>query len=161
MAKLKEDILMDVRPRDLLKKLSLQDQKVELDIQVPDNFYQTMLEQLLERDYLNYTSEKIFQPESARRAKKIHWLQITRLPIHPNENESYDLLSRWQGVLSSLHAWDYRLVFLLLRNQGETKLFLGTVSSRQEVAAEEAIEQIREAAFGSMPGMGLRTLDVK
>ena len=99
MAKLKEDILMDVRPRDLLKKLSLQDQKVELDIQVPDNYYQTMLEQLLERDYLNYTSEKIFQPESARRAKKIHWLQITRLPIHPNENESYDLLSRWQGVL--------------------------------------------------------------
>ena len=161
MAKLKEDILMDVRPRDLLKKLSLQDQKVELDIQVPDNFYQTMLEQLLERDYLNYTSEKIFQPESARRAKKIHWLQITRLPIHPNENESYDLLSRWQGVLSSLHAWDYRLIFLLLRNQGETKLFLGTVSSRQEVAAEEAIEQIREAAFGSMPGMGLRTLDEK
>ena len=58
MAKLKEDILMDVRPRDLLKKLSLQEQKVELDIQVPDNFYQTMLEQLLERDYLNYTSEK-------------------------------------------------------------------------------------------------------
>ena len=161
MAKLKEDILMDVRPRDLLKKLSLQEQKVELDIQVPDNFYQTMLEQLLERDYLNYTSEKIFQPESARRAKKIHWLQITRLPIHPNENESYDLLSRWQGVLSSLHAWDYRLVFLLLRKQGETKLFLGTVSSRQEVAAEEAIEQIREAAFGSMPGMGLRTLDEK
>ena len=139
MAKLKEDILMDVRPRDLLKKLSLQDQKVELDIQVPDNFYQTMLEQLLERDYLNYTSEKIFQPETSRRAKKIHWLQITRLPIHPNENESYDLLSRWQGVLSSLHAWDYRLIFLLLRNQGETKLFLGTVSSRQEVAAEEAI----------------------
>ena len=53
MVQLKEDILLDVRPRDLLKKLSLQAQKVELDIQVPDNFYQTMLEQLLERDYLN------------------------------------------------------------------------------------------------------------
>lgn len=159
MAKLKEDVLLDVRPRDLLKKLSLQDQKVELDIQVPDNFYQTLLEQLLERDYLNYTAEKKFCLEERGRTKKIHWLQITRLPIHPNENESYDLLSRWQGVLSSLHAWDYRLIFLLLRSQGETKLYLGTVSNRQEVSAEEAIEQIREAAFGSMPGMGLRTLE--
>ena len=88
MVQLKEDILLDVRPRDLLKKLSLQAQKVELDIQVPDNFYQTMLEQLLERDYLNDTSEKIFQLDTSRRAKKIHWLQITRLPIHPNETRA-------------------------------------------------------------------------
>lgn len=161
MAKLKQDVQLEIRPRDLLKKLSLQEQQVELDIRVPDNFYQTLLEQLLERDYLNDTSDKIFRMDSSKAKGKIHWLQITRLPIHPNENQSYDLLSRWQGVLSSLHAWDYRLVFLLLRNQGQTRLFLGTVSSRQEVAAEEAIEQIREAAFGSMPGMGLRTLDKK
>lgn len=159
MVKLKQDALLDIKPRDLLKKLSLQDQQLELDIQVPDNFYQTLLEQLLERDYLNDTSEKIFRLDNSKTKGKIHWLQITRLPIHPNENQSYDLLSRWQGVLSSLHAWDYRLIFLLMRNEGQTKLFLGTVSSRQEVAAEEAIEQIREAAFGSMPGMGLRTLE--
>lgn len=161
MAKLKQDVQLDVRPRDLLKKLSLQEQQLEMDIQVPDNFYQTLLEQLLERDYLNDTSEKIFRLDNSKTKGKLHWLQITRLPIHPNENQSYDLLSRWQGVLSSLHAWDYRLVFLLMRSQGKTKLFLGTISSRQEVAAEEAIEQIREAAFGSMPGMGLRTLDKK
>lgn len=159
MALLKQDVSLEVRPRDLLKKLSLQDQEVELDIQVPDNFYQTLLEQLLERDYLNDTSDKIFCLDNRKSRSRIHWLQIIRLPIHPNENESYDLLSRWQGVLSSLHAWDYRLVFLLLRSQGQTRLFLGTVSSRQEVAAEEAIEQIREAAFGSMPGMELRTLE--
>ena len=142
MAKLKEDVLLDVRPRDLLKKLSLQDQKVELDIQVPDNFYQTMLEQLLERDYLNYTSEKIFQLDTSRRAKKIHWLQITRLPIHPNENESYDLLSRWQGVLSSLHAWDYRLIFLLLRNQGQTKLFMHSNISSTVLTASMTTQRL-------------------
>lgn len=158
MALLKNDVQLDVKPRDLLKKLSLQDQSVELDIQVPDNFYQTLLEQLLERDYLNDTVEKVFRMDKRSGKEKIHWLQITRLPVHPNENQSYDLLSRWQGVLSSLHAWDYRLVFLLLRNHGQTKLFLGTATSRQDVAAGEAIEQIREAAFGSMPGMGLRTL---
>lgn len=161
MISLKEDVQLVVRPRDLLKKLSLQDQRVELDIQVPDSFYQSLLEQLLERDYLNETGDKQFCLEPSYTKRQIHWLQVTRLPIHPNENESYDLLSRWQGVLSSLHAWGYRLVFLLLRSGGETKLFLGTVSTRQEVAAEEALEQIREAAFGSMPGMGLRTLDAK
>ncbi|MCC8104181.1 MAG: DUF87 domain-containing protein [Clostridiales bacterium] len=155
---LKKDIYLDVKPRDLLKKLSLNEQQIDLDIQVPDNFYQTLLEQLLERDYLNYTSDKVFQREKNRVKRKIQWLQITRLPIHPNENQSYDILTRWQGVLSSLHAWDYRLIFLLLRSDGETKLFLGTSSSRQEVAADEAIEQFREAAFSSMPGMGLRTL---
>lgn len=159
MAQLKEEVQLDVRPRDLLKKLSLSDQRVELDIQMPDNFYQTLLEQLLERDYLNDTSDKRFLKPVQKSKRKIHWLQITRLPIHPNENESYDLLSRWRGVLSSLHAWDYRLIFLLVRSGGKTKLFLGTVSSRQEVSTEEALEQIREAAFGSMPGMGLHTLE--
>lgn len=159
MAELKQDVNLDVKPMDLLKKLSLQDQNLEMDIRIPDNFYQTILEQLLERDYLNETSNRIFREDTSKSRGKIHWLQITRLPVHPNENQSYDLLSRWQGVLTSLHAWDYRLIFLLLRNQGQTKLFLGTVSSRKEVAAEEAIEQIREAAFGSMPGMGLHTLN--
>ncbi|MCD7715859.1 MAG: DUF87 domain-containing protein [Lachnospiraceae bacterium] len=155
---LKQRVQLDVRPRDLLKKLSLNEQQIELDVDVPDNFYQTLLEQLLERDYLNDTDERVFEREPSLTKRRIQWLQITRLPIHPNEHQSYDILTRWQGVLSSLHAWDYRLYFLLLRSAGTTKLFLGTSSDRQEVAADEAIEQLREAAFSSMPGMGLRTL---
>jgi len=151
------NVFLDVKPRDLLKQLSMKEQTVQLDIQVPDNFYQTLLEQLLEREYLNETSDKEFcLPKGKRRP--IHWMQITRLPVHPNEDESYDLLSRWQGVLSSLHAWGYRLLFLLLRHEGKTKLFLGTASPKQEVSAEEAVEQLREACFGSMPGMGTRIL---
>ena len=158
---IRSDIYLDVKPKDLLKQLSLRDQTVELDINVPDNFYQTLLEQLLEREYLNDTSERTFYLEPKGKRKPIHWMQITRLPVHPNENESYDLLSRWQGVLSSLHAWGYRLLFLLLRYDGKTKLFMGTTSTKQEISAEEAVEQLREAAFGSMPGMGTRILDAK
>lgn len=155
------DLYLDVKPKDLLKQLSLKDQTVELDIDVPDNFYQTLLEQLLEREYLNDTGEKIFYYEPKGNRKPIHWMQITRLPVHPNENESYDLLSRWQGVLSSLHAWGYRLLFLLLRHDGKTKLFLGTTSAKQEISTEEAVEQLREACFGSMPGMGTQILEPK
>lgn len=159
MSRLKDDIRLQVKPRDLLKELSLKDQTIDLNFDdIPNSFYQELLEQLLERDYLNYTADKTFINDDPKSRKTIHWLQITRLPIHPNEHEKYDLLSRWQGVLSSLHAWGYRLIFLLLRNEGQTKLFMGAVSSKQGVSAEEAIEQMREAAFGSMPGMGLHTL---
>lgn len=159
MSRLKDDIRLQVKPRDLLKELSLKDQTIDLNFDdIPNSFYQELLEQLLERDYLNYTEDKTFINDDPKSRKTIHWLQITRLPIHPNEHEKYDMLSRWQGVLSSLHAWGYRLIFLLLRNEGQTKLFMGAMSSKQGVSAEEAIEQMREAAFGSMPGMGLHTL---
>ena len=105
--------------KELLNRLS-EDEK---NLNLPDNFYQTMLEQLLEREYLNDTADRCFFLEPKAKRAPIHWMQITRLPIHPNENESYDLLSRWQGVLTSLHAWGYRLLFLLLRHEGKTKLF--------------------------------------
>lgn len=151
---------------DLFKELSLEDQHIPADIKVPDDFYQTLLSQLLERDYLSDASEMQFVNLYERSAgnqpnqrQRINWLQITRLPVHPNENESYDLLSRWQGVLSSLHAWGYRLYFLLLRHEGKTKLFLGTASADQNITSADAIQQLREAAFGSMPGMGLAVLD--
>lgn len=155
---IKDDVFLDVKPKDLLKQLSLRDQTVELDINVPDNFFQTLLEQLLEREYLNDTSHREFYMTPKGKQKPVHWMQITRLPVHPNDNESYDLLSRWQGVLSGLHAWGYRLLFLLLRYEGKTKLYLGTTSTKQEISAEEAVEQLREACFGSMPGMGTRIL---
>ena len=155
------DMYLDVKPKDLLKKLSLKEQTIDLDIQVPDSFYQTLLEQLLEREYLNDTGERTFYKDPQGRKRPINWIQVTRLPVHPNENESYDLLSRWQGVLSSLHAWSYRLLFLLLRYDGKTKLFMGTTSDKREISTEEAIEQLREACFGSMPGMGTHIVDSK
>lgn len=157
MINFKDDVNINIQTKDLLKSISLRDQKIDLDIDVPNNFFQTLLEQLLERDYLNDVSEKDFIPHQKIK-RKIQWLQITRLPIHPNSNENYDLLSHWQGVLSSLHAWNYRLIFMLMRHKGKTKLYLGSVSFQQGISNEDAVEQIREAAFGSMPGMEMRTL---
>lgn len=144
--------------KNVLQKLSLEDQRIPVDIQVPDDFCRSLLLQLLERDYLSDASDMRFL-NVCRGKPRIHWMQITRLPVHPNENESYDLLSRWQGVLSSLHAWGYRLYFLLLRSEGRSKLFLGTVSSARDITGASAIEQLREAARGSMPGIGLRVYD--
>lgn len=154
--------------KNVLQKLSLEDQRVPLNVQVPDDFYQALLQELLERDYLSNAPDMKFvnlyanAPDYIRKTRpRINWLQITRLPIHPNDNQSYDLLSRWQGVLTSLHAWGYRLYFLLLRHNGKTKLFMGAATTTQDISAEQAVEQVREAAFGSMPGIGLRILPSK
>lgn len=149
---------------DIFKKLSLEDQKIPLNINVPNDFYQTVLEQLMERDYLSNASSMKFLDLHQKRKDcpsktkiTVNWVQITRLPVHPNENEKYDLLSRWQSVLSSLHSWGYRFYFLLLRYEGTTKLFLGTASAEQGISATEAVEQLSEAATASMPGVGLKS----
>ncbi|MDO4618664.1 MAG: ATP-binding protein [Clostridia bacterium] len=147
--------------KGLLERLAKENGPLPIDLNIPDSFYQTLLEQLLERDYLSDVSDKDFSENQEMRRPQIQWIQITRLPVHPNENESYDLLSRWQGVLSSLHAWNYKLYFMLLRYDGKTKLFLGASSEEQTVLASDAVEQLREASFGSMPGIGLNTLKNK
>lgn len=99
------DVEIDVRPRDLLRKISLSEQRIDLNIEVPDSFFQTLIEQLLERDYLNDTAGRTFAYDPHARPANVQWLQVERLPVHPADDASYDLLSRWQGVLSSLHAW--------------------------------------------------------
>lgn len=140
-----------------LGKIDVDDEQKSINIAVPDDFYQMLLSQLLERDYLNDASNMKFININQKRS--ISWMQISRLPIHPNENENYDLLSRWQGTLSSLHAWNYRLYFLLLRYEGKTKLFIGVSSGNPDILPETAIQQLKEASFGSMPGIKMDVLN--
>ena len=78
------NIQTNVDPKELFKELSLKDQQIDVDINIPDSFYQTMLEQLLERDYLADTANKKFLNFNNKFGKNIQWLQISRLPIHPN-----------------------------------------------------------------------------
>lgn len=155
-----EDITRDVRFRDLFGGISSKDLKIESGVKVPDGFYQKLLDYFLERGYLNHAGERRFLDAPCKHGA-ITWLQVTRLPVNPGNVENYDLGSRWQGMLSTLHAWGYRLLFLLLRSGGQTSLFLGTTSFSQEVSAAEAIEQIQQAASGNMPGMGLEMLDAR
>ena len=73
--------------------------------------------------------------------------------------ESYDLFSRWQGVLSMLHAWGHRVYFMLLRRDGETHLYLGAASRTQNTSSAKAAVQLLDAANASMPGIDLQGLD--
>ena len=157
--KIKNDVELSVSPKDLFKKMNLKNQAVDIDVEIPDSFFLNLLEEFFEREYLNDISDREFAIPEGKKGSKVQWVQIDRLPIHPNQNADYDLLTRWQGALSCLHAWGYKLIFLLLRSQGRTRIFLGTKSDTQNISSDQALEQIREATFGSMPGVGLRVLN--
>lgn len=128
-------------------------------LEVPGDFLQTMLEYGLERAYLNGLSE-VTQFPSTRAISRmpISWLSVERLPIHPGAAKDFALLPRWQSVLSTLHSWQHRLVFLLLRHKSQTHLYLGAVPSTGEVNAHDCAGQLSQAAYSQMPGIELQHL---
>ena len=149
----------DISFSDLLKGVSAEDLRIDTPITVPDNLYRELLDCSMERSYLDYISQRESFPEVEENTAKITWLRMTRLPVHPENVDSFDLFNRWQGVLSSLHAWGYRLLFLLQRKNGETNLYLGTMSTNREFTSADAIEQFKQATSGSMPGVELLHVD--
>jgi DNA helicase HerA-like ATPase len=146
--------------KDIFKDIDPTTMQINKDIEVPNDFYQQLLDYVLERGYLNEVSERgrFLDFSESESLKRTTWLKVSRLPIHPNELKEYDLLSRWQGVLATLHTWGHRLVFVLQRKNGETGLYLGTVSNSRGISSAQAIEQFKEAATGSMPGIDLDLL---
>lgn len=149
----------DIQFSDLFKGIDPSKLQIDNPIQVPDDFYRELLDSSMERSTLENIGERTHFPQVHALEGKITWLQVTRLPVHPENADSYDLYNRWQGVLSSIHAWGYRFLFLLQRWEGETHLYLGTVSTNPDFVSEDAVEQMREATSGSMPGVELRPLD--
>ena len=149
----------DVTFADLFQGLDPSKLEIDNPIQVPDDLYRELLDSSMERSTLEYIGQRKHFPQVPPLDGKITWLQVTRLPVHPDNMDSYDLYNRWQGVLSSLHAWGYRFLFLLQRREGQTHLYLGTVSTNRDFISQDAIEQMREATSGSMPGVELRPLD--
>jgi len=142
---------------DIFKTMSRHGMKIPHGITVPNNVYQQMLDYFLERGYLNFLPEREkfvdFREFKREKNMNIAWLCVTRLPIHPSAQMEYDLLSRWQCVLSALHTWGNRLIFMLRRKNGETNIYLGTAA-----LTGKAIEQFKEAASGGMPGIELAPL---
>ena len=121
----------------------------------PTELANPMMDYMLERSYLEDVSEReTFNVVPMPKHTDISWLRLDRLPVSPLRIDDYDLLSRWQGVLSSLHAWQQKLVFLLQRRNGETHLYVGV----QGLNAEECANKCRSALVSSMPGVDLHYL---
>jgi DNA helicase HerA-like ATPase len=113
----------------------------------------------LERGYLDDVSKTRHFPEAVSTPPRIAWLRLLRLPVHPTMADEYDLLSRWQNVLSTLHAWGHRLAFVLMRRHGETRIYLGSVSHGGVAVPTTAATQLWQATVSQMPGVQLENTD--
>lgn len=123
--------------------------------ELPVDLANPMVDYMLERSYLEDLSSRTdFNIVKRKNVEHIDWLRLDRLPVSPLRIDDYDLLSRWQGVLSSLHAWRQKLIFLLQRRDGETRIYLGV----QGINTEERVNKCHSALVCSMPGIDFRTL---
>lgn len=119
----------------------------------------TLLDIALERGFLSSLNEIERFPQAPLDRKGITWVRVERLPIHPGNGNDYDLLSRWQATLSTLHSWGHRLIYVLHRCGGQTHLYLGAVPLTGMVSKEAASAQLSQAAKSEMPGIDLVPVD--
>ena len=95
---------------------------------MPEDLTSPMLQYVMERSFLEDISKRYdFLPSirAIERRMPISWIRVKRIPVHPSQLDEYDLLSKWQCVLSSLHAWKCKTIFMLQRKDGETSLYIG------------------------------------
>jgi len=126
--------------------------------QMPLDLASPMLEYMMERSYLEGMTDRQNFIEShipGERNKPISWIKIYRIPVHPSQADNYDLLTKWQAVLSSLHAWNCKTIFLLQRRHGETSLYIGL----QGKSLEGGIGLLRSALINCMPGIEAEPID--
>lgn len=147
--------------KDFLNVFTGIDEQYLKDIDLQEDFFRQLLDYSIERGYLNEVTDAIdmfINGDEMNKLPPLSWVQIERLPVNPSNSSDYDLLSRWSGSLSALHTWGQQLVFMLLRFEGITSIFLGTRLSHKADSQSVAAEQMLQAMSGAMPGIALRTL---
>ena len=122
--------------------------------EIPSNLANPMMDYMLERSYLEDISSRDSFVKRSAGSSYVKWLKINRLPVSPLRIDDYDLLSRWQGVLSSLHAWNQKLLFLLQRKNGYTSLYVGHPNH----VSSDVIGKCRTAFTSCMPGVKLEQI---
>ncbi|MBQ7917005.1 MAG: ATP-binding protein [Firmicutes bacterium] len=139
-----------------VKQLKKQLEKGELI--VPDDTIQHVIRSMVERDFLNDpVDNKKFKPDGF--LKEQGWIRISRLPIAPVEDKKYAMYPRWQNAIATMHTLNNRLCYVLLRQDGETKLFLGAIPRTVGKKGKEAGSQLRQAVSSQMPGIGIEDAD--
>ncbi len=120
-----------------------------LPIEFPVELANPFMDYMLERSYLEELSDRDHFEVEPPLDGVLAWVKIDRLPVHPSDSDDYDLLSRWQSVLASLHSWNERLLFLLQRTGGTTNIYLGMHAPDME----RSMARLETALVNSMPGI--------
>jgi hypothetical protein len=126
--------------------------------QMPLDLTSPMLEYMMERSYLDEMTQRadfISARVPGQKNRPVSWIKIHRIPVHPSQADNYDLITKWQAVLSSLHAWNCKMIFLLQRRHGETSLYIGL----QGNSIDGGIGLLRSALINCMPGIEAEPID--
>ena len=126
--------------------------------QMPLELTSPMMEYMMERSYLEEMTNRsdfIAARIPGQKNKPISWMKVHRIPVHPSQADNYDLLTKWQAVLASLHAWQCKTIFMLQRRHGETSLYIGL----QGNSLEGGVGLLRSALINCMPGIEVEPID--
>lgn len=125
---------------------------------MPLDLTSPMMEYMMERAFLEEMTDRqnfIAARKPGQKNKPISWIKVCRIPVHPSQEENYDLITKWQGVLSSLHAWECKTIFLLQRRHGETNLYIGLRGN----TLDGGVGMLRSTLINSMPGIEVEPID--
>lgn len=154
------DFIMKLNLTDKNKAASLKAMGIQLPAEdLPMNYFQELLNDQLGRDFFNYLqdAQKWSFPECKER-NAYRWLRFDRLPIPPAQAENYDLMNKWQSVLSAAHANGNQIAFLLTRNGGETSIYLGAFDSKTG-KGDQAVKQLEQTAKVHMQGAAFSRIE--
>lgn len=126
----------------------------------PLNAPTEIMDYMMERSYLDDISSRTDQdfqdagvyPQQHSKA----WIKIDRLPIHPSMAREYDIISKWQSVLSSIHSWGHRMFFILQRDSGNTNIYVGIEANNLQIG----VARLNSALINSMPGIDVHPIDL-
>ncbi|MBP3684101.1 MAG: ATP-binding protein [Oscillospiraceae bacterium] len=135
-----------------LRKLKAQLAKGELIL--PDDTLQSVVRATVERDFLNESPQDTKFPVPPFQ-KEQGWVRISRLPVSPVENKSHALFPKWQNSIAAMHTLKLRLCYVLLRQDGETSLYLGAIPITRSKKGGDARKQLMQSVSSQMPGIGL------
>lgn len=113
----------------------------------------------LERDFLNdINKDMCFRIKKGDIHKEQGWIQVTKLPAI-SFGKTYALYSQWQNVIATMYNLNQKLCYVLLREEGETGLYLGAFPNTPGVNSEEARSQLLHAISGQIPEIACKSVE--
>lgn len=124
-----------------------------------NTFFQELLNDQVGRDFFNRLAEQPEQWSFPKCQTRVpyQWIQFLRLPVPPAQSESYDVLNKWQSVLSAAHSGGNHVAFLLTRSAGKTSIYLGAYDPATE-SGKDAITQLEQTTSIHMQGASFARL---
>lgn len=141
----------------LISPENIQRMQQNLPLEFPEAMENSFLTYMLERSYLEDVADNHQFKIEQSAGWKGGWLKIKRIPVHPSNEETYDLLARWQATLTTLHTWNEKVVFILKRQSGHTCLYIGCSG----VSLQKAQERGETALGNNMPGIDVEKVDAE